>query len=144
MVKLIKGGGHGLDFGSGPGPTLSVMFEEQGYEMEVFDYFYANDNAVFNKTYDFITCTETIEHLHNPAIDLQRLWGVLKASGYLGIMTKLVKNRDRFSTWHYKNDPTHVCFFSIATFDWLAKQWQASITYEGDDVIIIKKSPKKT
>ena len=27
----------GLDFGSGPGPTLSVMFEEAGHTMSIYD-----------------------------------------------------------------------------------------------------------
>jgi cyclopropane fatty-acyl-phospholipid synthase-like methyltransferase len=32
MVHLKKGA-KGLDFGCGPGPTLSLMFEKQGYQV---------------------------------------------------------------------------------------------------------------
>ena len=46
---------RGLDFGAGPGPTLSVMFEEVGHEVALFDAFYAPDHTVFEHTYDFIT-----------------------------------------------------------------------------------------
>jgi hypothetical protein len=37
----------GLDFGSGPGPTLSVMFEEVGHHMAIYDRFYADDPTVY-------------------------------------------------------------------------------------------------
>lgn len=139
MVALLRRNAQGLDYGSGPGPTLSVMFEEQGYDMEIYDYFYANDELVFNKRYDFITCTETIEHIQHPHEDINRLWSLLKENGYLGIMTKLVENKNRFSDWHYKNDPTHICFYSRATFDWLATKLGASVNYHSADVIIFKK-----
>jgi hypothetical protein len=54
-------------------------------------------------------------------------------------MTKLVIDRDAFATWHYKNDPTHVCFFSVDTFHWLADLWRAKIEFIGNDVIILEK-----
>ena len=140
MINLIQSRAKGLDYGSGPGPTLSVMFEEQGYDIQIYDYFYANNPEVLNDTYDFITCTETIEHIHNPKTDLVRLWKQLNVNGYLGVMTKQVDTKERFSSWHYKNDPTHVCFYSKTTFNWLAKQWQASIVYENEDIVIFQKN----
>ena len=45
----------GLDFGSGPGPTLSKMFEESGYRMNIYDPYYAKDEKVLEEKYDFIT-----------------------------------------------------------------------------------------
>ncbi len=129
----------GLDFGSGPGPTLSVMFEEAGHTVELYDYFYAKKPEVLEKEYDFITATEVIEHLHNPRKELKKLWQCLKPGGHLGVMTKLVLDRDAFEKWHYKNDDTHVVFFSRQTFEWLASKRKAEITFIGDDVIILKK-----
>jgi hypothetical protein len=101
----------GLDFGSGPGPTLSVMFQESGHKVAIYDYFYAQDVSVFQKEYDFITATEVLEHLHHPREELDRLWTCLKPGGKLGIMTKLVSNQDYFHSWYYKNELTHICFF---------------------------------
>ena len=46
-------------------------------------------------------------------------------------MTKLVRNQEAFAKWHYKNDLTHVCFFSRATFEWLSDQWQADLEFFG-------------
>lgn len=143
VCREIAPGGSGLDFGSGPGPTLSVMFEDAGYRTRIYDPFYAPDPSVFDRAYDFITATEVAEHLHDPGRELERLWGCLRPGGLLGVMTKLVIDREAFSTWHYKNDPTHVCFFSRETFRWLAGKWSAALTFHGSDVILMKK-PKTT
>ena len=139
MQARIAPHSKGLDFGSGPGPTLSVMFEEVGHAVALYDHFYARNPSIFERSYDFITATEVVEHLHQPRQELDRLWASLKPGGYLGIMTKLVLDQAAFATWHYKNDLTHVCFFSRTTFQWLAAQWQAELTFEGKDVVILKK-----
>ncbi len=102
----------GLDFGCGPGPTLSKMFEEAGHEVTLYDRFYADDKSVLKARYDFITTTEVVEHLHHPVEELDRLWVCLKKEGRLGIMTKLALNEAAFSKRHYKNDAAHGCFFS--------------------------------
>ncbi len=125
MQALIPVHSKGLDFGCGPGPALSRMFSEAGHTMALYDYFYAQDSKVLNDQYDFITATELIEHLHQPGQVLNRLWMQLKPHGYLGLMTQLWDEQDSFAGWAYKNDATHVCFFSNRTFAWLAKHWQA-------------------
>jgi SAM-dependent methyltransferase len=130
---------HGLDFGSGPGPTLSLMFEEDGYSMAIYDSFYAADDSVFLQQYDFITATEVVEHLSAPAVEINKLWQILKPDGWLGIMTKRVTGRDAFTTWHYKNDPTHIVFFSDGTFLWLADKLDAQLEFIGADVVLLKK-----
>lgn len=130
----------GLDFGSGPGPTLSVMFEEAGHSMRIYDLFYAPDIQLLEQEYDFITATEVVEHLHHPRQELDRLWSCLKPNGLLGIMTKRVIDQEAFSRWHYKNDPTHVCFFSVGTFEWLANYWGARLTVLGKDVVLFTKT----
>ncbi|MFK5986862.1 MAG: class I SAM-dependent methyltransferase [Pseudomonadota bacterium] len=130
----------GLDFGSGPGPTLSIMFEEAGYHMAVFDKFYATDSSVFNKQYDFITATEVFEHLSNPAEVIKRLLSIIKPQGYLGLMTKMVINKEQFSHWHYKNDLTHISFFSQQTFNWLAEEYNLKLEFVSNDVIILQKT----
>jgi len=139
MTKLPKGA-RGLDFGCGPGPTLSVMFSEAGYNMDVYDKFYANHPHVFSKQYDFVTCTEVVEHLSSPASTFAILYGLLKPGGRLGIMTKLVINSTAFTTWHYKNDLTHIAFFSQDTFEWLAHHWRYRLEFSGKDVILLQKT----
>ena len=139
LAAKLSPASSGLDFGCGPGPTLSVMLQEQGHRIELYDSFYFPDSVVFETTYDFITASEVVEHLHRPRWELQRLWDCVMPAGQLGIMTKRVLNQERFATWHYKNDPTHVCFFSEAAFEWLASEWQAVIEFRGADVVIFTK-----
>ena len=40
LMMSIKSGAKGLDFGCGPGPTLSLMLEEAGYAISLYDIFY--------------------------------------------------------------------------------------------------------
>jgi hypothetical protein len=141
LLDRLTPSSTGLDFGCGPGPTLSVMLEEAGHQVAIYDPFYADDPDMLKNRYDFITATEVVEHLHHPIQDLGLLWSLLRPAGYLGLMTKLSTGRDTFAVWHYKRDLTHVCFFSRQTFEWLADSWQAGLEFHGDDVIIIRKSP---
>ncbi|QDT39688.1 class I SAM-dependent methyltransferase [Stratiformator vulcanicus] len=130
----------GLDFGCGPGPTLSVMFEEAGHTMDVFDPFYFPNRSVLEQQYDFVTASEVVEHFHRPAEEFARLFSLLKPGGLLGLMTKRVRDRDAFAKWHYKQDPTHVCFYSAATFEWLAEDRGARFDVICDDVVIFRLS----
>jgi hypothetical protein len=139
VQERIAPASHGLDFGSGPGPTLSLMFEESGHEMEIYDKFYADTPRVLEKQYDFITATEVVEHFHNPSETLNGLWGCLKTGGWFGMMTKLAAGKEVFVQWHYKNDLTHVIFFSRDTFKWLAAQWHADLAFVADDVVLLYK-----
>lgn len=139
LASRLGPASYGLDFGSGPGPTLSLMFEEAGHQMNLFDPFYAPEKQVFTSQYDFITASEVVEHINDPATELALLWSILKPGGWLGIMTKLALDQDAFSRWHYKNDLTHICFFSSKTMEWLAKQWQAKLVKIGKDVLLFQK-----
>lgn len=127
----------GLDFGSGPGPTLSVMFAEAGHAMSIYDPHYSADTSPLNEKYDFVTASEVVEHFCNPAEDLARIRSCVKPGGLLGIMTKMALDQAVFADWHYINDPTHVSFFSRATFRWLAGQWNAELEFVGDDVVLM-------
>ncbi len=130
----------GLDFGSGPGPTLSLIMAERGFSMDIYDYFYAKDPTVFEKQYDFITSTEVIEHLYNPLFELQRLWRCLKPNGVLGLMTAF--RVEDFARWYYKRDLTHIHFFTPKTFTWIAQKLDAELIIPQSGVAIMKK--KKT
>ncbi len=44
-----------------------------------------------------------------------------------------------FGLWHYKNDPTHVCFFSRDTWQWWARQCGAGLEFIGSDVMLLQK-----
>lgn len=130
----------GLDFGCGPGPGLATLMNAAGHRMSIFDIFYAPQPEVLETAYDFVTCTEVVEHFNNPSRELNTLFGLLKEGATLGIMTKLVINQQKFAGWHYKNDPTHISFFSVETFEYLAERFDCKLIYQHQDVIMLQKN----
>ena len=138
--KLLPGQ-SGLDFGCGPGSALSIMLREQGFHMYQYDPFYADDPSSLNRRYDFICATEVVEHLRKPNRTFQQLFTMLKPGGWLGIMTKLVRDQQAFLSWHYIRDLTHICFYSRETFEHLTKVFDVTPEFAADDVILIN-SPK--
>ena len=139
MLSRLSPQSDGLDFGSGPGPTLSLMFAEAGHSITIYDPFYAPNPQALTQQYDSITATEVVEHLHRPRHELAQLWSCLRPNGLLGIMTKRVMSQAAFANWHYKNDPTHVCFFALETFEWLADHWGASLEILDKDIVLLTK-----
>lgn len=131
---------QGLDFGCGPGPLLAQMLSEAGHQMQVWDPFFANNPAVLQQQYDFISCTEAIEHFINPAIEWQLWLELLRPAGLLAIMTKCYPTAAAFGNWYYKRDPTHISFFSEQTFQWLAQQYNLQLAFPTNDVVIFRKA----
>jgi hypothetical protein len=136
LVERISPGARGMDFGCGPGPALAQMLRDAGFEVALYDPVFAPDENALIESYDFITATEVVEHLRRPGWELDRLWALLTAQGWLGIMTKLVRDPTAFASWHYKNDPTHICFSSVDTWHWWAG---ASLEIIGADVILLQR-----
>jgi hypothetical protein len=139
MANEISPPANVLDFGCGPGPALASMFREKGYKVECYDPYFANDPSVLlAEAYHMVTATEVVEHLSEPGSVFANLFSYLKPEGCLGIMTKLVINRDRFATWHYKNDPTHICFYAEPSLDYIADKYQYSWQPVATDAFIFK------
>lgn len=132
LTEKVPPPGRGLDFGSGPGPTLSVMLEERGYEVAIYDPYFAPDPAPLERTYDFVTCTETAEHFFDPRAELGRLNDLVRPGGWLGVMTRFVDDR-RLADWSYARDRTHVCFYARETLFWIGARfgWSAEIPRSG-------------
>jgi 2-polyprenyl-3-methyl-5-hydroxy-6-metoxy-1,4-benzoquinol methylase len=139
LLAVLDENASGLEFGCGPGPALACMLREAGHTVTLYDSFYYPDRDALTQTYDFISATEVVEHLHKPGAVLESLWAMLRDGGVLAVMTKLVLDEAAFSRWHYKNDPTHVVFFSQPTWQWWAQQKSAHLEKHGADVILIHK-----
>lgn len=139
VMARLPGGAEGLDFGCGPGPALAAMLTENGYPTAVYDPYYAPDETVWRRRYDFITSSEVLEHLYHPAAELKRLFLAIKPGGILGVMTSFAPELTEFARWHYINDPTHVCFYSAQTFAYIARRWGAAIIHMADNVVVMRK-----
>ena len=139
LLERLGPGQRGLDFGCGPGPALHQLLQAHGHTVDLYDPFYANDRDVFLNTYDFIVATEVVEHLHRPGQVFDRLFGLLRRGGWLGIMTKLIRDKAAFSRWHYIRDLTHVCFYHRQTFVYISQKYKAGLCFVDDDVILLQK-----
>ncbi|MEN8222138.1 MAG: class I SAM-dependent methyltransferase [Acidobacteriota bacterium] len=137
----IKGLSSGLDFGSGPSPLLAGILSSLGYEISIFDPFYANDRSVPGKKFDFITLVEVLEHLKDPEREFKMLWECLNPGGVIGIKTKfLPEKKEEFPGWSYKNDLTHICFYSKLPFEWIAERFNAKLIFPADDIVLMFKT----
>jgi hypothetical protein len=139
VIKRLKPSAHGLDFGCGPGPTLHLLMKEAGFECENYDPIYSPDNRLLERNYDYVLSTEVFEHLRQPRRDIQRLFMMLDVNGILGIMTKLVPKDRPFDEWHYIKDPTHICFYSSKTMEFIGSEFGAQPDLLGPDVITFEK-----
>ena len=138
MKARFAKGAKGLDFGCGPTALLAEILERNGFEMEVYDPFYKTDKSVLENKYDFIVSTEVIEHLNEPLREFKKLFSLLNQNGVLAVMTQLYDNSMDFSVWHYKNDRTHICFYSIATYDWLSEYFGVSYAQVESDIVVFE------
>lgn len=143
IIQHLAKGSKGIDFGCGPSPLLVQMLKQAGLQMDYYDPFYYAQLPAAENQYDFICCSEAIEHFHQPRKEWQLWLDMLKPTGWLCIMTKRVLSRERFANWHYKNDLTHVSFFSEATFSWLAERDGFRLLLVENDVVLMQKLKEK-
>lgn len=139
LQRLAETGLQGLDFGCGPGPLLAKMLTEAGQHVALWDPYFACDEQVLQQQYDFISCTEAIEHFVQPAREWALWLSLLKPGAVLAIMTKRYTTKAAFAGWHYKLDPTHVSFFSAHTFNFLAQRDDLIIDFFDNDVVLLQR-----
>jgi SAM-dependent methyltransferase len=100
-----------LDFGSGPEPVMAQLMEERGCVVSLEDPFFAPGER--GGSFDLITALEVFEHIYSPSDTIANLAKRLSPDGRLCISTKfLPDNHEEFETWHYRNDSTHIGFFT--------------------------------
>jgi len=115
------------------------MMREAGFDMALYDPFFHPATSALEQQYDFITCTEVVEHLYRPAEVFRQLDSLLRPGGWLGIMTCFQTDDDRFDQWHYRRDPTHVVFYREQTFAWLAGHYGWQYEVPRKDVVLFRK-----
>ena len=139
MLRYLDESSDGLDFGCGKGPTLSVMMAEKGISMSNYDPHFFPDRSLLAATYDFVTCTEVVEHFKDPQAEFKLLHKILRPGGVLGVMTQFYPE-EALENWWYLKDPTHVIFFSPKTFHWIAQHFQFEVLHVGGNIALLKKS----
>ncbi len=139
LKPSLRPASSGLDFGCGPGPALACMMREQGFAIELYDPFFFPNREALEARYDFITCTETAEHLRKPAETFALLDSLLADGGKLGVMTGMLDDRAAFAAWGYQRDPTHVAFYTRRAMRWIARRFGWRVEFPADNVTIFTK-----
>lgn len=128
----------GLDFGAGPGPVISKILNDHGYDISQYDpYFFPND-YLLKKKYLYVISCEVIEHFNEPKTSFDLLHNVLPKGGSWVFMTDLYKDKIDFSHWYYKNDETHVIFYTQKTLQYLKKYYGFSDLIINNRLVIFK------
>ncbi len=122
----------GLDFGSGPGPVVSKLLGDKGYQVRLYDPFFCDDAAALETVYDYIVCCEVIEHFKDPVKEFKLLRSLLKDNGKLICMSLLYHPEIDFDKWRYKNDTTHLIFYQKKSLEWIRSRFAfSSLAIEG-------------
>ena len=146
--QRVAKGAMGLDYGAGPGPALVAMMREDGFEVEGYDPIFDPRPELLERTYDFLVCTETAEHMHRPGDEFTRLDGMLRPGGVLGVMTSFAvdpddpENMAAFENWNYRRDPTHVAFYSAGTMEWIAGRMGWQLELPAKNIAVFHKPPE--
>lgn len=139
LLERLAPAACGLDYGCGPGPALAVLLRGAGHSVALYDPFFAPDPEPLTKRYDFVTCTETAEHFHDPRAEFARLRDLVHPGGWLAVMTCFQTDDAQFAEWHYRKDPTHVVFYREITFRRLAHCWGWSCDVPAKDVVLMQR-----
>lgn len=138
MLSYLDGTMRGLDYGCGPGPTLSRLLMRHGVACDNYDpLFFDNPCA---GPYDFITATECFEHFYSPSAEILKLKGLLRSGGLLGVMTEFWQSIELFEKWYYPQDPTHVVFYNQRTIDYIAGQYGFEQIWTDNRRVVILRS----
>lgn len=143
MLDYIKKGEIGLDFGCGPTISIESVFLTQKIRCDSFDPIFFNNEEFLSNKYNFLTCSEAIEHMYDVGKEIKKMISLINHNGLFGIMTNPHRGeKDHFEKWWYKKDPTHVRFFSLKTFEWLALKDGLTLLFQKDSVFIFRNNNK--
>lgn len=124
MAERLRQGATGLDFGSGPAPLLAKLMTDAGFPTDAYDPLFRPVHGLLDRRYDFVAASEVVEHLHAPDETFELFARLLQGGGLLGVMTRFHGLEAPFERWWYRRDPTHVCFYSEITMQWIADRYR--------------------
>lgn len=126
IMRDFTSDAKGLDFGAGTSAIISVVLKENAFNIKNYDPYFHRFSELLEAKYDYISSCEVIEHFYKPYKEFKLLKTMLNTNGKIYLMTEPYDETIDFSTWYYKNDPTHVFFYSKKTFAWIVKEFKFS------------------
>ena len=140
IIARTPVGARGIDFGCGQAPALGDMLTRSGRPTASYDpHFFPNDELL-DVRYDFLTCSEVLEHVHEPLPLLDRFAALVRRGGIIGVMTGPYDTAGPFQDWWYRRDPTHVCFYAADTMTWIARRFGWALERPSSTVTVFSQS----
>lgn len=144
LIELLRGQAPGarrvLDYGCGPTPVFVEMLRAAGYDASGYDPLFCPDSSL-HEPFDVVASVETFEHFTRPGDELARIVARIRPGGMLAVMTLFHHGAESLGNWWYLRDPTHVAFYSQATFDFIAPRFGLTIVHRDErDTIILRRN----
>ena len=136
LIARTRPGDRGLDFGSGESDALAQLLTRAGRPTSAYDAAFRPDEALLRQQYDFVACSEVLEHAHSPRSVLDQLGRLVTPDGIIGIMTGMYDAVPSFADWWYIRDVTHVCFYSRPAMEWIAHAYAWSVEFPAPNVTV--------
>ena len=129
----------GLDYGCGYAPALADILKKDGFNVELYDPFFFKNENIFCRKFNFITCSEVVEHFFKPYEEFNKIDSLLAKNSWLAVMTSFMTEDYLFKNWHYRRDPTHVVFYKKITFKIIANQRNWKINFPSKNIVLFNK-----
>ena len=131
-----------LDYGCGHTPVLPKILQDKEHNISNVDYydlyFYPDLNA--GEKYSCIFSIEVFEHFRDVYKEIEYALSFLEKGGYFVLSTSFLLPEDKFASWWYIQDATHISFYSEQTLDWIAKTFSLRIVFlNGKNLVIFEK-----
>lgn len=128
-----------LDYGCGHTPVLPEILKGKVSHISRVDcydlYFFPDLN--FTEKYTCIFAVEVFEHFRDVYKEAAQVFSLLETGGYIVISTGFLPEENKFASWWYIQDATHISFYSMETFKWLAETFSLKIIFSDEKNIVI-------
>ncbi|MEW6184554.1 MAG: class I SAM-dependent methyltransferase [Thermodesulfobacteriota bacterium] len=141
-----------LDYGSGGGFLTEALrrkgFTVDGYEPMIHGEF---EEGKYSRNYDVVILNEVLEHLPDINKTFDLIYDLVAPQGIMILKTLLTDSLindpehflQLFKAWWYKDDPTHISFFSSLTFEFLCRDRGRNLEVLGisstENCLVLKK-----
>lgn len=136
LLERLSPGACGLDFGCGPAAVMEQILVGHGFPTVSYDPLFRPDASLLDASYDFLTCSEVVEHVHDPSALFARFVTLLRRGGIIAVMTRFYGEESPFATWWYRRDATHVSFYREDTMRWIAGAKGWSVEFPAPNVAL--------
>lgn len=139
VLKTCTSQQKGLDYGCGPSSVVVHLLKNKGYDISQYDPFFHPNDELFKKHFDYIVCTEVVEHFKNPRLEFRKVANLVAKGGVFIVKTSLTDQITDFANWHYHRDPTHVGFFNKKSLQKVAELTELILQKITPDFIVFNK-----